>query len=140
MISDKSINTLVCTENLKTTKSDRIISIPKVLLREFEKNLKDSNDFIVLSRENKMCNPRNISMDFTKKVNKYKNNLPQISVHGLRHTHATLLILNCENIKIVSDRLGHNYITTTLNTYTHIMEEMKDNTAELLDNLFINNA
>lgn len=130
----------MCTENLKTTNSDRTISIPKVLLREFEKNLKSPNDFIVLSRENEMCNPRNISMDFTKKVNKYKDRLPQISIHGLRHTHATLLILNGENIKIVSDRLGHNDITTTLNTYTHIMEEMKDNTAELLDNLFINNT
>ncbi|XZI01446.1 tyrosine-type recombinase/integrase [Clostridium perfringens] len=140
VISDKSTNTLVCTENLKTTNSDRTISIPKILLKEFEKNLKDPNDFIVLSRENEMCNPRNISMDFTKKVNKYKDRLPQISIHGLRHTHATLLILNGENIKIVSDRLGHNDITTTLNTYTHIMEEMKDNTAELLDNLFINNA
>lgn len=87
-----------------------------------------------------MCNPRNISMDFTKNVNKYKDKLPQISIHGLRHIHATLLILNGENIKIVSDRLGHNDITTTLNTYTHIMEEMKDNMAELLDSLFINNA
>ena len=74
-------------------------------------------------------------MDFTKKVQKYKE-LPQITIHGLRHTHATLLILNGENIKIVSDRLGHKDVTTTLNTYTHVMKEMKDNTAELLNNLF----
>jgi len=65
-----------------------------------------------------MCNPRNVSIDFTKKVAKYKDaledkikkskkevpnyiQLPQISIHGLRHTHATILLLKGENIKVI---------------------------------------
>ena len=100
-----------------------------------------------------MCNPRNLSMNFTKTVAKYKKSieelkhenkkipqnymkLKQISFHGLRHTHATLLIFNGENIKVVSERLGHSNIGITLNTYTHVMNDMKNNTATLLNDLF----
>jgi len=64
--------------------------------------------------------------------------LPQITFHGIRHTHATLLIFKGENIKVVSERLGHKSITETLDTYTHIMDDMKNNTADLLDDVFIN--
>ena len=74
-------------------------------------------------------------MEFTKKVQKYKQ-LPQITFHGLRHIHATILIANGENIKVVSERLGHSDITTTLNIYTHVRDDMKNNTASLLDDLF----
>ncbi|MDU1969363.1 MAG: tyrosine-type recombinase/integrase, partial [Clostridium perfringens] len=111
-------------------------------------------DFIIKSRDNKICNPRNLSMNFTKSINKYTKSLEekkkesskydsknymqlkQISFHSLRHTHATLLIFNGENIKVVSDRLGHKDISVTLNTYTHIMEDMKKGTASLLDSIF----
>lgn len=65
----------------------------------------------------------------------YKS-LKQITFHALRHTHATLLIFNGENIKVISERLGHKNISTTLDTYTHVMEDMKNNTADLLDNIF----
>lgn len=112
-------------------------------------------DFVILSREGEMCNPRNLSMEFTRSVSKYKlsveelsqadpsadiNNymqLPQLSFHALRHTHATLLIFKGENIKVVSERLGHKSITETLDTYTHIMLDMKNNTANLLNDMFV---
>ena len=73
------------------------------------------------------------------KVDRYPN-INQISIHSLRHTHATLLILNGENIKVISDRLGHKDISVTLNTYTHVMEDMKKDTAKLLDSLFNNST
>ena len=87
-------------------------------------------------------------MNFTKKVSKFalpidevenKDNymqLKQISFHGLRHTHATILIANGENIKVVSERLGHTDIRMTLNTYTHVLKSMKNKTANLLDKIF----
>ena len=62
--------------------------------------------------------------------------LKQISFDGLRHTHATILISSGENIKVVSERLGHTDIRMTLNTYTHVMENMKSKTANLLDDIF----
>lgn len=135
IIRDESTKELLVQSTLKTNGSKRVISLPKVLLNELQKNKPSHDYFIVTNRQGEICNPRNLSMEFKRIVAKYKN-LPQITIHGLRHTHATILILNGENIKIVSDRLGHKDITTTLNTYTHIMDKMKDNTAQLLDTLF----
>ncbi|HBJ1646728.1 site-specific integrase [Clostridium sp. ZBS20] len=157
VIYDRESKVLVFSEILKTDASYREISLPKILI-DYLKAIKgnsDSTDFVILNRDGLMCNPRNLSMNFTKSISKYKdpidknspginkNNymqLKQITFHGLRHTHATLLIFNGENIKVVSDRLGHKDIATTLNTYTHIMEDMKNNTASLLDDIFKYNS
>ncbi|MDU7215211.1 MAG: site-specific integrase [Clostridium paraputrificum] len=139
VIQDKINKQLLLSDVLKTSTSHRNVSIPNVLidhlkeLREVDSD--PMNGFIIKDRNNCMANPRNVSIEFTKKVSKYKN-LKQISFHSLRHTHATLLIFHGENIKVVSDRLGHKDISVTLNTYTHVMEDMQKNTAKLLDSLF----
>jgi integrase len=46
---------------------------------------------------------------------------PVIRVHDLRHTHATILLRDRENVKVVSERLGHANVTVTLTTYSHVM-------------------
>jgi integrase len=46
---------------------------------------------------------------------------PVIRVHDLRHTHATILLRDRENAKVVSERLGHANVTVTLTTYSHVM-------------------
>lgn len=139
VIQDKTSKELILSSILKTSTSKRSISIPKILIKNLElirnKISPNEYDFVVLNRQNTMCNPRNISMEFTKKVAKYPD-IKQISIHSLRHTHATLLIFNGENIKVISDRLGHKDISITLNTYTHIMDDMKKDTAALLNNIF----
>ena len=143
VIQDKNSKKLILSSILKTSTSKRSISIPKLLITHLEGIKAQINpnklDCIILNRQNEICNPRNISMEFTKKVDKYPN-INQISIHSLRHTHATLLILNGENIKVISDRLGHKDISVTLNTYTHVMEDMKKDTAKLLDSLFNNST
>lgn len=139
VIQDKNNKKLILSSILKTSTSKRSISIPKLLITHLEgikaQITPNKLDYVILNRQNEMCNPRNISMEFTKKVAKYPN-INQISIHSLRHTHATLLIFNGENIKVISDRLGHKDISVTLNTYTHVMEDMKKDTAKLLDSLF----
>ncbi len=52
-------------------------------------------------------------------------NITDISFHGLRHTAATHMIKNNVPISTVSGVLGHANITTTLNTYTHVIEDTK---------------
>lgn len=44
--------------------------------------------------------------------------VPKLSVHGARHTHATLLVNGGENPKTVAERLGHSDVSLTLNVYT----------------------
>jgi integrase len=56
----------------------------------------------------------------------------RISFHGMRHTHATLLLLAGVNIKAVSVRLGHSSIQITLDTYAHVLPEMEQQAAEAI--------
>jgi integrase len=56
----------------------------------------------------------------------------RISFHGMRHTHATLLLLAGVNIKAVSVRLGHASIQITLDTYAHVLPEMEQQAAEAI--------
>lgn len=139
VIQDKLSKQLLLSAILKTSTSKRCISIPNILinhLKAIRSDLKPNDtDYVVCNRQGNLSNPRNISMEFTKKVAKYPQ-LKQISIHSLRHTHATLLIFNGENIKVVSERLGHKDISVTLNTYTHVIEDMKKDTAKLLDSIF----
>lgn len=56
-----------------------------------------------------------------KKVGITKN----LTCHGLRHTHGSLLLYKDVNIKYISRRLGHSDIGTTLQTYSHIVNELE---------------
>ncbi|GGM34680.1 site-specific integrase [Paraliobacillus quinghaiensis] len=60
-----------------------------------------------------------------------KNNaqLRRISIHGFRHTHASLLISSGASPKDVQERLGHKDIQTTFNVYVHLLKEAKAETA-----------
>lgn len=59
----------------------------------------------------------------------HKNGLHQITVHGLRHTHASLLFEAGASIKEVQERLGHSDIKMTMNIYTHVTKTVKEQTA-----------
>ncbi len=52
--------------------------------------------------------------------------LPPVRFHDLRHTCATLLLTRNVNPKIVSEMLGHSTIAITLDTYSHVLPNMRD--------------
>lgn len=52
-------------------------------------------------------------------------NIPVITVHSLRHTHASLLLFAGVSIASVANRLGHSSMTTTQETYLHIIQELE---------------
>jgi integrase len=58
-----------------------------------------------------------------------------VRLYDLRHTCATLLLQAVENLKVVSQRLGHSTITLTLDVYSHVLPDMQKAAAEKLDNL-----
>jgi integrase len=59
-----------------------------------------------------------------------QHNLHPITIHGLRHTHASLLFEAGASIKEVQERLGHSDIQMTMNVYTHVTDTLKELTAE----------
>ncbi|AKB11400.1 site-specific integrase [Mycoplasmopsis synoviae] len=68
-----------------------------------------------------------------------KARIPVISIHGLRHTHASLLLFAGVSVASIAKRLGHASMTTTQKTYFHIIRELEnkdiDQVMRLLSNL-----
>jgi len=57
--------------------------------------------------------------------NMNKHNLRIITIHGFRHTHATLLLEAGVEPKTISERLGHSSIQITLDLYSHVTKQME---------------
>jgi integrase len=65
--------------------------------------------------------------------------VPPLTPHGLRHTFATYLLSPApfglgQNVRVVSEMLGHSNPTTTWNTYSHTLPKMQETVAEMFDN------
>ena len=61
--------------------------------------------------------------------------LPEIRLHDLRHTHATLALRAGIHPKVVSERLGHATVSITLDTYSHAIPAMQEEAAALIAGL-----
>jgi integrase len=61
--------------------------------------------------------------------------IPRLGLKDLRHTSATLLLAAGVNVKVVSERLGHEDIKTTLRHYAHVLPSMQGDAADAMDRL-----
>lgn len=61
--------------------------------------------------------------------------LPRLTVHEIRHTHASLLFEAGQSVKVVQERLGHASAQITLNTYAHLLNDAQTRAAAALDEL-----
>ena len=141
-------DTGVFTKVPKTESSIREVAIPDFvisLLEEYklwyeeQKSLYgelwiDSNRLFVQA-DGKPMHPSTISKWFVKFVEQI--GLPVINFHGLRHTNATLLIAQNIEVPIVSARLGHAQLTTTLNFYVHPIIAHNKTAGFALENLLL---
>jgi integrase len=59
--------------------------------------------------------------------------LPLIRFHDLRHTAATLLLLQGVPAKVVSEMLGHATIAITLDVYSHVLPSMQQDAAQAME-------
>ena len=78
-------------------------------------------------------NPVKVTQEFTAIVRKAE--LPHLTLHGLRHANATLLLVAGVSPKVVSERLGHSNIAITMDTYSHVIPGLQEEAAQLLDRL-----
>lgn len=66
--------------------------------------------------------------------------LPAIPFHGLRHTSATLLIASKQDVRTVSNRLGHAQASTTMNIYAHALQETDRKAVNALESMLMKHA
>ena len=58
-----------------------------------------------------------------------KAGLPHVRLHDLRHSHASLMMADGVNPKILSERLGHASVVITLDTYSHVLPGLQEEAA-----------
>lgn len=59
--------------------------------------------------------------------------IPDVTLHSLRHTHASLLIEQGTHVKVLSERLGHSSVAFTMDTYAHLLPGLQEQAAEAID-------
>ncbi len=132
----------------KTKKSNRIVPIPEPLyvrLQEYKINqdktkkiagkLWIDNGLIFSTDLGKPLEPRNFNRRFDSIIGKAK--IAEASLHCLRHTYATRLLEQNVNMKIVQELLGHSSIGVTLNIYSHIVGNVKQEAISQLNQFLV---
>lgn len=74
-----------------------------------------------------------------KKVLKKANINKNVTFHNLRHTNATLLLQEGNDLKVIQERLGHKDISTTANIYSHVNKKMQKQATDSISNLISGN-
>ena len=82
-----------------------------------------ADDWMFVNPTGRFVNPESISQLFHR-VQRELPDLPRIRFHDLRHTHASLLIMDGVPVKVVSERLGHANVAFTMHTYQHLLPGM----------------
>ena len=110
----------------KTKGSIRNIDLSPVVVRELAKwklmNADSGIEFVFANEEGNPIDCVNMTKRFFHPALK-ASECPRIRFHDLRHTYASLMIEQGENIKYISSQLGHTNPTTTLNIYAHLMKQ-----------------
>jgi integrase len=136
---------------VKATKNgrSRIVSLPLPLLQMLKKlKFQRTNErlligdrwewkehfFIFANEFGKPIRPDSISQWWSRFIK--KNKIKKIRFHDLRHTSATLLINEGVHAKVISERLGHADISTTMNIYGHVLSEADQAAASHFDTFF----
>ena len=124
----------------KTEKSERSISVDSETMKElldfmdyqkkYADNLGDQYDnqydLCFTNTFGKPFSASNFRKRYFSKMVAAAEISEKFTIHCMRHTHATLLLKNGVNPKVVSERLGHSSVIVTLNIYAHVLEEMEE--------------
>lgn len=139
---------IVCADRAKTKSSLR--SLPLVsnirerllALREQQKEnrracgncySKKYDGYVFVDAMGNIFNPRSVTANFSKLLE--QNGLRHIRFHDLRHSCASLMVMNGVSMKQVQERLGHSTFSTTADIYAHLDYKSKQGSAGVIANL-----
>ncbi|WP_099355694.1 tyrosine-type recombinase/integrase [Fredinandcohnia onubensis] len=113
----------------KNQQSKRTIKMDKITMFHFKELFNNTptniHDLVFYSPESKYKVISNTNANNLLKKLLLELNIEPITLHGLRHTHASVLLYKKASIHYVSERLGHCDIETTLKEYTHVLKEIR---------------
>ena len=115
----------------KTPKSKRLITIPEFLVAD----IKDYMDSLYEVQEDDRLFPvTKYFLEHEMQRGIKASGVKKIRIHDLRHSHASMLVELGFSPLEIADRLGHEKIETTLNTYSHLYPNKQVKIADRLDN------
>ncbi|AKX94603.1 putative prophage phiRv2 integrase [Moorella thermoacetica] len=133
-------------EEPKTEKSRRQIPLPPSVVAALKRHKAwvnqnklilgpdyEDHDLVFPVENGRPRDPKGFAEYFNRLLD--KAGLPHIRLHDLRHTHATLLLLEGVHPKVVQERLGHSTVSITLDIYSHILPGLQEKAAERIDGL-----
>ena len=92
--------------------------------------------YVICQENGRPFKPASISKKFNKFLD--NNNLRHIRLHDVRHTNATLMLMNGIPPKVAQARLGHSDYSTTMNIYGHVLKSAETESAEKIENILFN--
>lgn len=129
----------------KTKSSNRTILMGNTLLnilkhhkkRQIKNKLKygkyyTKNNFVCTKENGELVSTD--SLKYLSRVVNYDLGIP-FNFHSLRHTHATMLLEAGANMKDIQFRLGHSKLATTMDTYSHVTDNLKKDTVDILESV-----
>ncbi len=128
----------------KTKGSRRVVTLPAVTVEALRRHKveqaqlrlriglgREENGLVCPRQEGQPRSPCAFTKEFSRLVAKL--NIPHITFHGLRHSHATQLLRAGIHPKVAQERLGHSTIVTTMDLYSHVTESMQEDAAIRID-------
>jgi integrase len=138
------VKTSVQVTEPKSARSRRAIALPTVVIaalkshrvRQLEARLVaggrwQETGFVFTSSIGTALEPRNVTRQFKALLTTAK--LPNIRLHDLRHSCASLLLAQGVNPRTIMETLGHSQISLTLNTYSHVLPALQQDAAAKMD-------
>jgi len=132
----------------KTRTSERPIKLARsafVLLQQYKQwqdeqrkkcgdYWKQTDDRIFTADDGGIMHPDTLSKWFKKFIK--QNNFPDVHLHSLRHTYASLMIADGIPLVVVSNNLGHAQVSTTADIYSHVIKSAAAKAADSIDSKF----
>ena len=131
----------------KTEKSRRLVPLPPSLvmvLKQHRDNQRamrltmglvvSNNDLVFAHVDGKPLLPHSISQAWSRLAK--RAGYPEVRLHDARHSHASLMLAQGVHPKVVSERLGHNSVSLTLDVYSHVLPGIQEAAALAFDNAF----
>lgn len=130
-------------KGVKSKSSIRIASIPHSVSKQLQQHRKEQlafymargrrpeNNAIFTSLEGTYLFPRNVLRHFKETCKKLE--LPVIDIHSLRHLHVSIMLKQGIDLKTIQKRVGHSRLSTTLDIYSHLIDNSEAESAQKMD-------